>query len=131
MKTLQYLEPGGTVLKTAGEIGKRLIPVYGTYLDWKDFAENPTFRNGALAAVSTVGDALTIFGVGSGIKAGVTAAKAADKVSDAVKVYEAAHKTATNARNAYQTANSAFNKATNKATATTLAGGNQAQVIAA
>ena len=131
MKTLQHLQSGGTAWTTAGEIGKRMIPVYGTYLDWKDFAKNPTFRNGALAAASTVGDALTIFGVGSGIKAGVAAAKAADKVSDAMKIYEAAHKTATNARSAYQTANSAFNKATNRATATSLAGGNQTQVIAA
>lgn len=50
MKTLQHLQSGGTAWKTAGEIGKRMIPVYGTYLDWKDFAKNPTFRNGGISS---------------------------------------------------------------------------------
>lgn len=85
---------GGAAL----EAGKRMIPIYGTYLDWKDFANNPSLANLASAGLSTLGDATMLFGGAGTVFKGMAAArkvgKAADAVNDARKAYTAADKAA-------------------------------------
>ena len=44
----------GGVLNTAGKIAGGFVPFYGTYLNWKDYKENPNNYKGNIADVSTV-----------------------------------------------------------------------------
>lgn len=63
------------------------IPLVGTYQDYKAFKENPTWGNAGWLALSALGDALTLSGIGAGagtaIKAG-RAARAANAAYDTV-----------------------------------------------
>lgn len=87
-------DTGKAVGGAALEAGKRMIPVYGTYLDWKDFANDPSLANLASAGLSTLGDATMLFGGAGTLFKGMAAArkigKAADAVNDARKAYKIA-----------------------------------------
>lgn len=62
---------------------KRLIPVYGTYLDIKDAVANPTAGNIGQAVVSGLGDVLTFGGLGMAAKAAVRGARYASTAARA------------------------------------------------
>jgi hypothetical protein len=53
------------------------IPLVGTYQDYKAFKENPTWGNAGWLALSALGDALTLSGVGAGAGAAIKAGRAA------------------------------------------------------
>lgn len=55
-----------------------MIPIVGTYQDYKKFRDNPTWGNFGWLAASTIGDALFFTGVGAALK-GIKAAKAVAK----------------------------------------------------
>jgi hypothetical protein len=88
-----------------------MIPVYGSYLSIKDAVEDPSWSNIANAGVSTVGDLLTIFGIGAGIKTLATASKGAKAVSAATKAVTAADKAATEASKTLTKATKAYTRA--------------------
>ena len=67
-----------------------MIPLYGTYLEGKDFVENPSWSQAGWVAASALGDAATLFGVGALGKGAIAAAKAAKASKAGKAAYEAA-----------------------------------------
>lgn len=65
----------GTTFK---DIATGMIPLVGTYQDYKKFKENPNLKNLGWLAASTIGDALFFTGAGAALK-GIKAAKALSK----------------------------------------------------
>ena len=72
MKKLVKKNQAGDVLNAA----TYAIPIYGTYKTIKDAYKEPTPFNLGTAALSTIGDALSVFGLGHGINAAVASSKA-------------------------------------------------------
>ena len=89
------------------------IPLWGTALAYRDLVKDPSWENAGWAALSTVGDAASIFGAGELLNAYVAEQKTAKSLKAAQTAYETAH-AATNA--AYKEATAAA-KAANKANA--------------
>lgn len=89
------------------------VPLWGTALTYRDLIKDPSWENAGWAALSTVGDASSIFGVGELLNAYVAEQKTAKSLKAAQTAYETAH-AATNA--AYKEATAAA-KAANKANA--------------
>lgn len=87
------------------------VPLWGTALTYRDLVKDPSWENAGWAALSTVGDAASIFGVGELLNAYVAKQKTAKALKAAQTAYETAH-AATNA--AYKEASVAA-KAANKA----------------
>lgn len=80
------------------------VPIYGTYLSWRDAVKDPSGTNIGLAALSTVGDIGSAFGVGelanlyvAGVKNAPKLAKATAAVDEGMKTYRAAEQAAINA----------------------------------
>lgn len=114
MQYINYLQEGGAAGAATQAVVNTLpymIPVYGSYLSIKDAVEDPSWSNIANAGVSTVGDLLTIFGIGAGIKALATASKGAKAVSAATKAVTAADKAATEASKTLTKATKAYTRA--------------------
>ena len=88
----------GGVLNTAGKIAGGFVPFYGTYLNWKDYKENPTLANLGWTIASGLGDIASLTGVGYGVVAGTKAIKAANTARKGVKAINTARK-ATRAAN--------------------------------
>ena len=88
----------GGILQKAGEIAGGFIPLYGTYLNWKDYKENPTLANLGWTIASGLGDIASLTGIGYGIIAGTKAIKAANTARKGVKAINTARK-ATRAAN--------------------------------
>lgn len=100
---LKKYQEGGDLASTAAEVGKRMIPIYGTYLDWKDAIKDPSLMNIGSAALSTLGDATLLFGGSAlkGVSAAMKAGKAAKNMATAGKTLATAKK-GTNAYRAAQ-----------------------------
>lgn len=90
---------GGNIAKAlgAGEIGQeianfgtQMIPVVGTYYDWKTAVNDPSIENIGTALMTTAGDTFTLGAGGMAIRAGLKAAKAAAKYKKAMAAYDAA-----------------------------------------
>ena len=88
----------GGVLNTAGKIAGGFVPIYGTYLNWKEYKENPTLANLGWTIASGLGDIASLTGIGYGIFAGTKAIKAANTARKGVKAINTARK-ATRAAN--------------------------------
>ncbi len=67
----------GDSLRPAAKAASGLLPIVGTYQDYKTFKENPTWSNAGWLATSALGDVLTLTGVGAGAGAALKATKAA------------------------------------------------------
>lgn len=74
----------GDIFELVKEIGKGMIPIYGTYQDAKEFINNPTLENFGWAAASGLGDVFFFTGLGAGIK-GLKAANAARRAKSILK----------------------------------------------
>lgn len=90
---------GGNIAKAlgAGEIGQeianfgtQMIPVVGTYYDWKTAVNDPSIENIGMALMTTAGDVFTLGAGGMAIRAGLRAAKAAAKYKKAMDAYNTA-----------------------------------------
>ena len=90
---------GGNIAKAlgAGEIGQeianfgtQMIPVVGTYYDWKTAVNDPSIENIGTALMTTAGDIFTLGAGGMAIRAGLKAAKAAAKYKKAMAAYNTA-----------------------------------------
>ena len=90
---------GGNIAKAlgAGEIGQeianfgtQMIPVVGTYYDWKTAVNDPSIENIGTALITTAGDIFTLGAGGIAIRAGLKAAKAAAKYKKAMTAYNTA-----------------------------------------
>lgn len=67
------------------------VPGVGTYLSVEDAIKNPTLGNIGSAALSGLGDVLSVVGVGAGIKGAVAANKAAQIINKGQKIRKAAN----------------------------------------
>ena len=67
----------GDSLQPIAKAASGLLPIVGTYQDFKNFKENPTWSNAGWLATSALGDVLTLTGVGAGAGAALKASKAA------------------------------------------------------
>lgn len=67
------------------------VPGVGTYLSVEDAVKNPTWGNIGSAALSGLGDVLSVVGVGAGIKGAVAANKAAQIINKGQKIRKAAN----------------------------------------
>lgn len=67
------------------------VPGVGTYLSIEDAIKNPTWGNIGSAALSGLGDVLSVVGVGAGIKGAVAANKAAQIINKGYKIRRAAN----------------------------------------
>lgn len=90
---------GGNIAKSlgAGEMGQeianfgtQMIPVVGTYYDWKAAVNDPSIENIGTALMTTAGDVFTLGAGGMAIRAGLRAAKAAAKYKKAMDAYNTA-----------------------------------------
>lgn len=74
---IKYNQNGGIT-----EVLTGMIPIYGTYQDYKTFREKPTLENFGWMAASGLGDVLFFTGLGTGIKAlkGLNTARKSAKV---------------------------------------------------
>ena len=90
---------GGNIAKSlgAGEIGQeianfgtQMIPVVGTYYDWKTAINDPSIGNIGTALMTTAGDVFTLGAGGMAIRAGLRAVKAAAKYKKAMAAYNTA-----------------------------------------
>ena len=88
----------GGVLNTVHKIAGGFVPFYGTYLNWKDYRENPTLANLGWTIASGIGDIASLTGIGYGIVAGTKAIKAANAVKNSAKAIQSARQ-ATRAAN--------------------------------
>lgn len=83
-----HLKRGGKLQKMQGgnsfkDIATSMIPLVGTYQDYKTFKQDPNLANLGWLALSGIGDVLFFTGAGAAIK-GIKAAKAAAKVRRAI-----------------------------------------------
>jgi hypothetical protein len=62
-----------------------LIPIYGTYSIGKRFINNPSWKGAGELALSAVGDAAMLSGVGAGVGAALKAGNAAVKAGKIAK----------------------------------------------
>ena len=67
-----------------------MIPVVGTYYDWKTVVNDPSIENIGTALMTTAGDIFTLGAGGMAIRAGLKAAKAAAKYKKAMAAYDSA-----------------------------------------
>ena len=67
-----------------------MIPVVGTYYDWKAAVNDPSIENIGTALMTTAGDVFTLGAGGMAIRAGLRAAKAAAKYKKAMAAYNTA-----------------------------------------
>ena len=67
-----------------------MIPVVGTYYDWKAAVNDPSLENIGTALMTTAGDIFTLGAGGMAIRAGLKAAKAAAKYKKAMSAYDTA-----------------------------------------
>lgn len=90
---------GGNIAKAlgAGEMGQeianfgtQMIPVVGTYYDWKTAVNDPSIGNIGTALMTTAGDVFTLGAGGMAIRAGLRAVKAAAKYKKAMAAYNTA-----------------------------------------
>ena len=130
MNYLDFFKPGGTVNPVL-DAASYMIPIYGTYRSIKDAIAEPTWQNIGLAGASALGDALTVFGVGAGIKGGVAAARAGKVASSLSKAANTAHATASNIARISEGATKAATKTKQAVNAATLLPeATQSQIIA-
>lgn len=130
MNYIDFFQPGGTVNPVLGA-ASYMIPIYGTYRSIKDAIAEPTWQNIGLAGASALGDALTVFGVGAGIKSGVAGARAAKAARTLAKAADAAHATASNIARISDGATKAATKTKQAVNAATLLPeATQSQIIA-
>lgn len=67
-----------------------MIPVYGTYKEFQDLYNNPSWSQAGWAALSALGDlSMLVPLVGPAAKASLTAAKAANTIGKAAKLNKA------------------------------------------
>ncbi len=66
-----------------------LIPIYGTYLDYKQFEDNPSLKNFGNMALSGIGDILQLTGLGYGLGTAIKGLKAANTARKTVKTIQA------------------------------------------
>lgn len=85
-KVNEYASP---VAKAASSF----IPLVGTYQDYKTFKENPTWGNAGWLALSALGDALTLTGVGAGAGTAIKAGRAARVANAAYDTVNAVRRT--------------------------------------
>lgn len=114
MQYINYLQEGGAAGAATQAVVNTLpymIPVYGSYLSIKDAVEDPSWANIANAGISTVGDLLTIFGIGAGIKALATASKGAKAVSASRKATVVAREALNEASKTLDNTTKAYTKA--------------------
>lgn len=69
------------------------IPLVGTYQDYKTFKENPTWGNAGWLALSALGDALTLTGIGAGAGTAIKAGRAARVANAAYDTVNAVRRT--------------------------------------
>lgn len=130
MNYIDFFQPGGTVNPVL-DAASYMIPIYGTYRSIKDAIAEPTWQNIGLAGASALGDALTVFGVGAGIKSGVAGARAAKAARTLAKAADAAHATASNIARISDGATKAATKTKQAVNAATLLPeATQSQIIA-
>lgn len=78
-------QEGGIMQTAAG-----LVPIYGTYLDYKQFKNNPSWGNFGNMALSGVGDVLQLTGLGYGLGTTIKGLKTANTVRKSAKAIQAA-----------------------------------------
>lgn len=91
----------------AGKAASGFLPIVGTYQEFKNFKENPSWSNAGWLALSAASDALTLTGIGAGAGAAIKAGKAARIANKTADVVSAARKTnaASNLAKTYNVAN--------------------------
>ena len=67
-----------------------MIPVVGTYYDWKAAVNDPSIENIGTALITTAGDVFTLGAGGIAIRSGLRAVKAAAKYKKAMDAYNTA-----------------------------------------
>lgn len=105
IKLINKYQAGGETRRTPSTL-EYFIPIYGTYLSGRDFAEDPTWKNGLTLGLSALGDVATIVGAGALLKGLGPAAKVTSKGSklgkSAFKAYQTSQAKYTKALEAYR-----------------------------
>lgn len=87
-KLIKRYQDGGSLGEQLVDVGQYMVPVYGTYLSFKDAINDPSWTNWGLAGLSLLGDVGTVLG-GSGLVAkGVSAGAKSSKFAKAAKLAE-------------------------------------------